>query len=159
MLDHIDRQIISLLQENYRLSNVALAEKVGLTSSTVHERVKKLEKKRIIEGYVALVNPKAIGKPILAFIRLVVGATSDFSRSKQDVAQVCLTESDVLECHTLAGEDDYLLKVRVANTEALEILIERLRSKAQVSNSVTSIVLSSFKDTLKLEPAEEVVEL
>lgn len=135
---------------------MALADKVGLTSSTVHERVKKLEKRGIIKGYVALINAQAVGKPILAFIRLVVGATSDFSQSKQDVAQVCLTEPDVLECHALAGEDDYLLKVRAADTEALEKLIERIRSNTQISNSVTSIVLSSFKDTLKVEPAQDI---
>ncbi|MEM7345113.1 MAG: Lrp/AsnC family transcriptional regulator [Chloroflexota bacterium] len=156
MLDKIDRQIISLLQDNHRLSNVALAEKIGLTASTTHERVKKLEKKGIIEGYVARVNPVALGKPILAFIRLVVGSTSNFSQSKQSIADVCLAEPDVLECHALASEDDYILKVRAANTMELEQLIERIRSRAQISNSVTSIVLSSFKETLKLEPASDV---
>jgi Lrp/AsnC family transcriptional regulator, leucine-responsive regulatory protein len=64
MIDEIDHQIISLLQENARLSNAALAENVGLTTSTVHERVKKLEKKGIIKGYVAMVDAEALGSPL-----------------------------------------------------------------------------------------------
>ncbi|HMR62857.1 MAG TPA: Lrp/AsnC family transcriptional regulator, partial [Anaerolineae bacterium] len=63
-MDEIDRRIIELLQKDGRLSNAALAEQVGLTTSTVHERVRKLERKGIIKGYVAVVDPEALGKPI-----------------------------------------------------------------------------------------------
>jgi Lrp/AsnC family leucine-responsive transcriptional regulator len=70
IIDEIDRQIISLLQENAYLSNAVLAEKVGLTTSTVHERVKKLEKNGIIKGYVAIVDFVALGKPITALFVL-----------------------------------------------------------------------------------------
>ena len=94
----------------------------------------------------ALVDAEKLGKPILAFIRLIVGATPNFSKSKQNVADVCAEESDVLEWCSLAGEDDYLLKVRAANTRDLERLIERIRSKAQISNSISNIVLSSYKE-------------
>ena len=153
MLDEIDQQLITLLQEDSNLSNVALATKVELKASTVYERVKKLEKRGAIKGYVALVDADIIGKPILAFIQLTIGSTSDFTQSKQDVGAVCARESDVLECHALAGVDDYLLKVRAANTQELEALIGRIRSNARVTNSVTTIVLSSFKETQKLMPA------
>ena len=156
MLDKIDHKILQLLQEDSNLSNAALAEKVGLKASTIYERVKKLEKKKIIKGYVALVDPDTVGKPILAFIRLTVGSTPDFMKSKHSVADVCLREPSVLECHALAGHDDYLLKVRAANTQELELIIARIRSNATVANSVTSIVLSSFKETLKLTPSEDI---
>jgi len=157
MLDNIDHMILQLLQEDSNLSNAALAEKVGLKASTVYERVKKLERRGVIKGYVALVDPDAIGKPILAFIRLTVGSTQDFMKSKQSVAEVCLREPNVLECHALAGHDDYLLKVRATNTQDLELIIAKIRSNATVANSVTSIVLSSFKETLKLTSDENIV--
>lgn len=153
MIDEIDRQIVLLLQEDAHLSNAALAEKVGLTVSTVHERVKKLEKKGIIKGYVAVVDAEALGKPIMAFIRLTVGASPNgYIESKNSVMEVCLADPDVLECHGVAGEDCYILKVRAASPKDLERFIERIRGQAQVSRSVTSIVLSTFKESSKVTP-------
>lgn len=156
MIDDIDRRILALLQENARLSNAALARRVGQPVSTVHERVKKLERKGIIRGYTALVDAEALGKPIVAFIRLTVGAVSgDYLESKNSVMEVCLREPDVLECHGVAGEDCYILKVRAASPKALEQLIERIRCRASVSRSITSIVLSTFKESFKVVPAEQ----
>jgi Lrp/AsnC family leucine-responsive transcriptional regulator len=153
MNDDIDCQILTLLQENGRLSNAALAEQVGLTVSTVHERVKKLEKKGLIKGYVAVVDAEGVGKPITAFIRLLVGTTSEgYVESKQSVMKACLAEPDVLECHGVAGEDCYILKVVAASPKDLEKLVERIRSKAPVSRSVTSIVLSTFKESSLIYP-------
>ncbi|MBN2394422.1 MAG: Lrp/AsnC family transcriptional regulator [Anaerolineae bacterium] len=153
MTDKIDHQIISLLQENARLSNAALAEKVGLTTSTVHQRVKKLEKEGIIKGYVALANAEALGKPIMAFIRLSVGsASTDYVESKTSFMHACRAEPDVLECHCVAGDDCYILKVRAASPADLERLIERIRCNAEVSRTTTNIVLSTLKQTSKLTP-------
>ncbi len=153
MIDEIDYRILMRLQEDARLSNAALAKEVGLTVSTVHERVKKLEKKGVIKGYVAIVNAEALGKPITAFIRISVGATTEsYLESKNRVMNVCLAEPDVLECHGVAGEDCYILKVRAASPKALETLIERIRGQAAVSRSITSIVLSTFKESLLVVP-------
>ena len=155
MIDQIDRQIVSLLQTDARLSNTALAEKVGLTTSTVHERVKKLEKKGIIKGYVAVVDAEALGKPIMAFIRLTVGsASTDYLESKNSVVSICQAEPDVLECHAVAGEDCYILKVRAPSPGDLEKLIERIRCNAQVSRTTTSIVLSTPKETTQVMPVK-----
>ena len=74
MIDEIDRKILDLLQVNARLSNAEMAEAVGLTVSSVHERVKKMERKGIIKGYVAVLIPTKFGKPLLAFIRLTVNS-------------------------------------------------------------------------------------
>lgn len=155
MIDEIDRQILILLQQDARLSNAALAERVGLTSSTVHERVKKLERKGIIKGYSAVVDPELLGKPIMAFIRLTVDSVREsYVDSKKSVMQVCEAEPDVLECHGVAGEDCYVLKVRAASPKALEKLIERIRCEASIARSTTSIVLSTFKESLLVVPAE-----
>lgn len=156
MIDAIDRRIIVLLQTDARLSNAALAEKVGLTTSSVHERIKKLMKKGVIKGYVALVNAEALGKPITAFIRLTVGSDSDdYLRSKKNVLNICLDEPDVLECHCVAGEDCYILKVRAPSPGDLEKLIERIRCSTRASRTTTSIVLSTLKETTRVVPAND----
>ncbi|MBN1877487.1 MAG: Lrp/AsnC family transcriptional regulator [Anaerolineae bacterium] len=153
MIDEIDRQLISFLQEDARLTNAALAEKVGLTASTVHERVKKLEKKGIIKGYIATVDAEALGKPIMAFIRLSVSsASTDYSESRNSILNICQTEPDILECHSVAGEDCYILRVRAAGPADLEKLLGRVRCSAQIIRTTTNIVLSTLKQTSKVTP-------
>ncbi|VAW31193.1 Leucine-responsive regulatory protein, regulator for leucine (or lrp) regulon and high-affinity branched-chain amino acid transport system [hydrothermal vent metagenome] len=152
MIDEIDAKILDLLQTDGRLTNAAIAEKVRLTTSTVYERVKKLEKKEIIQRYVAVVDPQKLGKPITAFIRLVIGTApgEDYVACKQDFVTQCQAEPDVLECHSVAGEECYLLKIRVANTADLEKLLERLRSYTLVAKSTSNIVMSTFKEQIKI---------
>ena len=121
--------------------------------------VKKLEKKGIIKGYVAVVDAEALGKPITAFIHLTVGsALTDYLESKNSVLSICQDEPDVLECHTVAGEDCYILKVRAASPGGLEKLIERIRCNAQVSRTTTSIVLSTLKETTRVMPVTDAGE-
>jgi Lrp/AsnC family leucine-responsive transcriptional regulator len=155
MIDQRDRQIVRLLQENARLSNAEIGEKVGLTASSVYERVRKLQDKGVIKGYVALVDPDSLGKPIAAFVRVTVGAPvgESYAACKQDFIEACRTESEVLECHGVAGEDCYILKVRVADPSALEALLDRLRNQAAVASSVSNIVLSTIKESMLIEPA------
>ena len=150
MIDAIDRKILALLQGNARLSNAEMAEAVGLTVSSVHERVKKMEKKGVIKGYVAITDPEKLGKPLLAFVRLTV-STHDTVRDA--VRKLCETETDILECHNVAGEDCYILKVRAAGPKQLEKLISAIKGDADSSRSVTNIVLSSYKESTLIEPA------
>ena len=154
MLDQIDRQLLTLLQQDARLSNAELGERVGLTASSVYQRVKKLQQQGIIKGYVAVVDPAALGKRITAFIRLTVSTSpvQAYDAAKQDFVRACLAESDVLECHGVAGEDCYVLKVRVADPLQLEALLDRLRHRAMIGSSVSSIVLSTVKETTQVEP-------
>jgi Lrp/AsnC family leucine-responsive transcriptional regulator len=149
MIDDIDREIILRLQEDARLSNAALAEVVGLSTSGVHERVKRLEARGVIKGYVALVEAEVIGKPIMAFIRLVA---QDYTESKVSLREICETEADILECHGVAGDDCYLLKVRATSPKDLERLLERIRSNMPGSKSVTNIVLTTFKESSRVVP-------
>ncbi len=153
MIDEIDRQILQLLQTDARLSNAALAEQVGLSASTVYDRVKKLESRGVILGYTAVVDPLALGKTIAAFIRLTIGASpgDDYAAAKQALLQQILAEPDVLECHTVAGEDCYVLKARVAHPKELEKLLERIRANGLVARSVSSIVLSTHKESTRVE--------
>ena len=156
MLDEIDRKIVELLQKDARLSNAAIAERVGLTSSTVYDRVKKLERKGVIKGYVAVVDAEQLGKPITAFVRLSVGASSgSYVDSKNSVMEVCQAEPDVLEGHGVAGEDCYILKVRAASPRDLETLIEHIRMSSLVSRSTTNVVLSTFKESTMVVPNQD----
>jgi Lrp/AsnC family transcriptional regulator, leucine-responsive regulatory protein len=157
MIDEIDRQILHLLQEDSRLSNAALAEAVGLTASSVFERVKKLEKRGIIQKYVAVVDAAALGRPITAFIRLTVAtsSTDSYRAAKQNLLVVCQSMASVQECHTVSGTDCYILKIRVANMGELEKLIETLRDTAFVTGSVSHIVLSSHKESTYVAPFTE----
>jgi len=156
MIDEIDRGILSLLQENARLSNAAIAEQVGLTASSVYERIKKLESKGVIKKYVVVVDPAALGKPITAFIRLTVGATvgGNYVDTKKQLIDLCQAESAIVECHTVAGEDCYVLKARVGSPQSLESLLERIRCQVLVTRTTSNIVLSTFKEETKVSFTE-----
>ncbi len=153
MIDEIDGKILALLQADGRLSNAAIADEVGLTTSTVYDRVKKLEKKGIIKKYVAVVDPEAVGKSITAFVRLVIGSPSReaYFDNKQDFLTVCKQETAVLEIHTIAGDDCYILKVRVSTPQELESLLERLRSHTYISRTTSNIVLSTIKEEMAID--------
>jgi len=148
MMDEKDKKIVRILQENARLSNAEIADKVELTASSVHERVKKLEKKGVLKRYVAMVDAEMVGKPLLAFVRLSVTNTG----IREVIQKLCASEPDILECHNVAGEDCYILKIRAAGPKQLERLLVAIKSKSDSIRSVTNIVLSSYKETLYVEP-------
>jgi Lrp/AsnC family transcriptional regulator, leucine-responsive regulatory protein len=150
MIDAIDRKILGLLQGDARLSNADMAEAVGLTVSSVHERVKKMERKGIIKGYVAVVDAEKLGKPLLAYLRLTV---SSHDAAKDGIHSLCTIEPDILECHNVAGEDCFILKVRAEGPKQLERLLSAIRKSADSGRSVTNIVLSSYKESTRIEPA------
>ncbi len=152
MVDEIDRKILDLVQCNAKLSNAEIAEKVGLTVSSVHERVKKLERKGIIKGYVAVVDADKLGKQMLAFVRLNVGS---HEAAHGPIGALCAAEPDILECHNVAGEDCYILKVRAEGPKQLERLLSAIRGSADASRSVTNIVLSTHKESIRVAPAPQ----
>jgi Lrp/AsnC family transcriptional regulator, leucine-responsive regulatory protein len=152
MVDEIDRKILELLQCNAKLSNAEIAEKVGLTMSSVHERVKKLERKGIIKGYVAVVDPDKLGKQLLAFVRLNVNSHETASGP---IGALCQAEPDIMECHNVAGEDCYILKVRAEGPKQLERLLSAIHGSAEASRSVTNIVLSTHKESTRVAPAPQ----
>ncbi len=154
MIDGTDRKIISLLQDNARLSNAEIGEAVGMNASSVFERVKKLERKGIITGYVATVDPEKLGKPLLAFMRVTIdtNAQQDFNSTHDRVLKACVAEPNILECHNVAGEDCFIIKVRAAGPKQLEKLLSKIRILTQSARSVTNIVLSTYKESTKVEP-------
>jgi Lrp/AsnC family transcriptional regulator, leucine-responsive regulatory protein len=156
-MDDIDIKLIGLLQRDARLSNAQLAEAVGLTISSVHERVKKLERKGVITGYVARVDAERLGKGLLSFMRLSFSTMPHESIDdvRARLAALCDKEQDILECHGVAGEECFILKLRAASPRALEDLIAKVRGCAQSTRSVTNIVLSTYKESIAVEPASD----
>lgn len=143
VLDHIDLAILRLMQENAKISNVALAQALGLAPSAVLERVKKLEKKQVITGYTATINPVAVNLKLLAFISMKASHSIGCTDTANDLAKI----KDVQEVHVIAGEDCYLVKVRTADSASLMALMRDSFSKIPNITSIrTTIVLETVKE-------------
>lgn len=138
-MDATDQQLIDLLRENARLSYAELARQVGLSPPSVHERVGKLETAGTIRGYRAVVAPEAIGLGVTAMIGIVQQAETEI-----DEVLAALRELPEIEsCYFLAGEESFLLKVRVGTMAELEQLIVRLSRAPGVARTRTMVALST----------------
>jgi Lrp/AsnC family leucine-responsive transcriptional regulator len=146
-LDDTDLHILQLMQENARISNVDMAKKLEMAPSGVLERVKKLEQKKVILHYSASINPAAVGQKLLAFIFIKTVESMDCGSIGKALSEI----PEVQEVHNIAGEDCYLVKVRVADSASL---IALMRSKFSVIPNIrstkTTIVLETVKEEQKL---------
>lgn len=144
-MDAIDRQIIALLQANGRLTKEQIAKEVNLSRPAIHERLKRLEESKIIRGYKALVDWSTIDFPLTAFISVGINLTPCQVIAKE----ILLIENKtafVEECHRVTGEWCLLIKVRAASTLALQDFLDCLRTVAGVTNTMTTIVLSTISE-------------
>ncbi len=137
-MEDIDRQILRLLSTDGRMSYTDLGKATGLSTSAVHQRVRRLEQRGVIRGYSAVVDFDAIGLPLTAF----VSVTPLDPGAPDDVPDRLANLPEIEACHSVAGAENYILKVRVATPGALESLLARIRSAAGVSTR-TTIVLST----------------
>lgn len=146
MLDGIDSALVAQLQKDGRLGVVELGQAVGLSTSAVNERVRKLQARGVIRATVALADAAALGLGIGAFITVTLAPGADEAAFIGHVAG----EGAVLECHHVTGAANYLLKVRLANVPALEALLTRLKRTGTVARSETQLILSTPKETTAL---------
>jgi len=138
-VEAIDRQILELLAKDGRMSYTDLGKATGLSTSAVHQRVKRLEQRGLILGYGATVNHAEIGLPLTAFI-----AIKPFDPSQPDDTPERLEGLPEIEsCWSVAGEESYVVKVRSHSPVELEDLLARIRAVANVSTR-TTIVLSTY---------------
>ena len=137
-MEELDRRIIGLLSHDGRMSFTDLGKVTGLSTSAVHQRVRKLEERGVIRGYRAVIDQDAVGMPLLAFISV----TPLDPAAPDDVADRLRDIADLEACHSVAGEESYILKARVATPGDLEDLLARVRSGANVSTR-TTVVLST----------------
>ncbi len=146
MVDEIDIKILNRLQENGRTKRNELAELVGLSLPSLSERLKKLEEKKIIEGYFTKVNRKVFNYDIMTFILVVMDSSKNYKRLADHVNKT----PEILECHSVLGEGSHMLKAVVKDSEALEKLLSKIQGWAGVQRTITSFVLSTIKETTKL---------
>ncbi len=141
MLDERDLQIIGALQEDARATYADIGRRVGLSASSVHERVRKLEQAGVIVAYRAVVNPDALGLLVTALIAV----TPLDPMQPDDLPERVQAFPEVEDCYSVAGEANYILKVRSGTTEGLEDLIRRLREKAGVQTRTTVVLSTPFE--------------
>ncbi len=143
MIDDLDIQILKTLQVNGRTKRNEIAEQVGLSVPSISDRLKKLEDKKIIEGYYTKVNRQAFGLDILAFIFVVM----DSSKHYKDLIKHVEKNPNILECYSVLGEGSHMLKAAVKNTESLEKLLSEIQTWLGVTSTKTTYVLSTIKET------------
>ncbi len=135
-IDEIDRRILSVLQEDGRITNQDLADRVGLSPSPCLRRVRHLESAGIVSHYVALLNPAAVGLSVTAFVRIRLGAQDDAQLERFETAIAHFSE--VMECYLMTGDSDYQLRLQVGSLQEFEDFLRQKLTKIPGVSQVTS---------------------
>ena len=149
VLDRTDRRILECLQADGRISNVQLARRVNLTPTPCIERVKRLERQGYIKGYSAILNPEMVNAGLLVFVEIDLSHNSPdaFRRFREEARRL----PEIMDCHLVSGNFDYLIKARVSDMKAYrELLGEKILSLPDVKGSRSYVVMEEVKETLSL---------
>ncbi len=147
MLDEISVKILKILQEKARISNVEVARQVEMAPSAVLERIRKLERQGVIDGYEVRLNPERFDRRQIAFIEVQTRSVGDHPQTGQALAAI----PEVQEVHYVAGLDGYLVKLRVADTAELGAIIrEKIAVITEVVSTRTTTVLHTYKETARI---------
>jgi len=147
MIDELDNKILNIIQKNARIPNVAIARQVDMAPSAVLERIRKLEERGIIMGYEARLNAEALGLGLVAFVFVKTDDQVGGIATARQIAKI----PEVLEVHDVAGEDCYLVKMRVRDTQHLmKVMREHLGKMKAIRSTRTTIVLETIKESGKL---------
>ncbi|AKJ68664.1 AsnC family transcriptional regulator [Pandoraea thiooxydans] len=152
-LDKLDRRILTILQRDGRISMKDLAEQVGLSITPCIERVKRMERDGVITGYYARVNPVALGATLLVFVEITLDHKSGnmFEQFRREVLRI----SEVLECHLVSGDFDYLIKARIREmSEYRKLLGDILLQLPGAVQSKSYVVMEEIKETLVIDAQE-----
>lgn len=143
-LDELDSRILQALQENARISNVDLANAVGISPSPCWRRVRDLERNGVIDRYVTLVKPAAVGLPVSVFIQ--VSLEKQVEAALEEFEAAVLARPEVMECYLMTGDADYLLRVVLSDLEAYErFLLDHLTRIPCVASIKSSFSLKQVK--------------
>lgn len=143
-MDYVDKQIINILNSNGRMSASDISRQVNLSVPAVSERIRKLEESRVIENYTIRISREKLNLKLMAIVFVTIKASSQIEPFREEIIHF----DEVLECHHIAGEYDYMLKILVEDTSALEaFLSDKLKKMNGVEKSNTIIVLSTLKET------------
>lgn len=149
-MDGIDAKIIKLLQGNARITASEIASAVSLSVPAVSERLKKLEISGIIKQYTTIINPEKLDKTLMALVFI----TLERPRFSDKFTEFVRERNEILECHYLAGDFDYALKVVTENTSTLQELLNYIKSVQGVQKTRTIVILSTAKNNYSVIPEE-----
>ena len=147
-MDVIDCRILACLKENSRVNAKTIGEKVNLSTSAVIERIKKMESSGLIERYTTIINQSVLGRETTAFISV----TLEHPRYNDEFIRMIKEKTSIAECHYIAGDFDFILKVVTKNSKTLETVLNYVKSIKGVSLTRTSVVLSTNKCEISLLP-------
>lgn len=142
MLDEVDLKILNLLHENGRMTWAELAGRLELSSPSTAERVRRLEERGIIKGYHAAIHFRSLGYTLIAFVAVCLA----HPQHRQQLLETIKQQAEVEECHHIAGDEDYLLKIRCMDTEHLDTFLNCLKEIPGVTKTRTTIALSLIKE-------------
>jgi len=146
-LKPLDVKALKLLMHNGRATWAELGQLLGLSAPSAADRVRKLEQRGVIRGYAALVDPASAGHPLTAYVSVSLASHRDRAAFLRAISKM----ENVAECHHVAGDDDYLLKVRCRGTQDLDhLLAKELKDKLRVARTRTTIVLSTAKESVRV---------
>jgi Lrp/AsnC family transcriptional regulator, leucine-responsive regulatory protein len=151
-MDTLDKKAVAFLMKHGRATWAELAQLLGLSAPSAADRVRKLEEQGVLRGYAAIADAAALGYPLTAYVSVSLAShrqRAAFLRAVEKIEQVA-------ECHHVAGDDDYLLKVRCRGTQDLDHLLARqLKEKLGAARTRTTIVLSTAKESVRIPIAQE----
>ncbi|GGG52232.1 putative transcriptional regulatory protein [Kocuria dechangensis] len=150
MDDPVDVRLATEVSQDPRATLAQLSERIGLSTSAVQARLRKLESSGVIVGYQAILDPEAIGKPLAAFIEI----TPLDPRQPDNAPELLQPLTAIEACHSVAGDAAYMLFVRVGSPKELEALVNNVRHTASV-NTRTTVVLQTFYEHRPMLPAAE----
>jgi len=143
----LDVKALKLLMRNGRATWAELGQLLGLSAPSAADRVRKLEQRGVIRGYAALVDPASVGHPLTAYVSVSLASHRNRAKFLRAISKM----DQVAECHHVAGDDDYLLKVRCRGTQDLDhLLATQLKDKLGVARTRTTIVLSTAKESVRV---------
>lgn len=143
-MDALDRKVLQILMKDARITWSELGQALGLSAPAAADRVRRLEEQGTIQGYTALVNAEALGYGLTAFIFITLADQRKRAAFHAGVRKL----EQIVECHHITGEDDFLLKVRCRGTRDLDrLLTEELKGKMGIARTRTTVVLDTGKET------------
>jgi len=147
-LDRIDLHILAILQGDGRIVMKDLAEQVGLSLTPCIERVKRMERDGVIQGYHARINPQSLGMQVLVFVEITLNNKSDaaFERFRRAILSI----PEVMECHLVSGDFDYMIKARIPEMTEYRRLLGEILHVADGGQSKSYVVMEELKETLAL---------
>lgn len=141
-MDNIDKKILNLLKGNARISASEISNRVNLSIPAVSDRLKRLDASGIIEKYTIIINNKKLNRNLM----VIMFVTLESPKYADNFVDAIQQQEDILECHYLAGDYDYALKIVTENTETLEKILNKIKGMAGIQKTKTTVILSSIKN-------------